>query len=88
MKPFKSASIAVALLLAATITFGASRSGAVSFPPERPPGVAEEEWVSIGTRAGFVLRAADAKVPVAELYVRTAKGWAHSRLENPVSPIR
>jgi hypothetical protein len=88
MKPSKRASIVVALLLLAAVGTAASRGGVMLIGADRPPGVAEENWVSMGKRAGFVVRdESDARVPVAELHVRTAKGWIHSRLENPVSPI-
>jgi hypothetical protein len=88
MKPSKSASIAVALLLVAAVGTAASRGGVMQIGADRPPGVAEEDWVAIGKRAGFVVRDnSDARVPAAELHVRTTRGWVHSRLENPVAPI-
>jgi hypothetical protein len=66
MKPSKSARITLALLLVAAVCIGASQGGAIQSGHDRPPGVAEEKWVPIGKRAGFVMRSdPDARVPVA-----------------------
>jgi hypothetical protein len=89
MKPSMSPSVIVALLLLAAVSIAASRGGAIQLGVNRPPGVEAENWIAIGDRAGFILKSEpDSRVPVTELHVRTERGWVHTRLENPVSPIR
>lgn len=94
MKILKTMAAVTAALLLTALTIGANNAGNAA----RPTNVPSERWIAIGPNAGFAVNtqvggteAAPANGPspqlVAELYVKTNRGWQPARLESPTHAI-
>ena len=94
MKILKTMAAVTTALLLIALTIGANTAGSAA----RPANVPSERWIAIGPNAGFAVNTqlggtenAPAGGPpqqvVAELYVKTNRGWQQARVESPTHAI-
>jgi hypothetical protein len=94
MKTLKFLAAVAAALLLTALTIGANTAGSAA----RPTSVPSERWIAIGPNAGLAVNTtaggtetAPVSGPpqqvVAQLYVKTNRGWQQARLDSPTQAI-